>query len=387
MANILIKKADGSICYMPFCDAYDLTNTETVLALNAKTGECNINLEIEIDKCKAGNDPAISLLANNDGAKCKVDLCTEFNLCNVAPVANAGTDQEVRVGTEVTLSGNGTDEDGTIVSYRWEQVEGETVTFDTTLQNPSFTPTVPGTYKFKLYVTDDFGAESEADEVIITITPNQIPVAVIADVPPTNMGGNVDLDGSGSSDPDGTIASYEWVQCDSTGITLAINNADQVNASFTAPTVTEDTTFKVCLVVTDNDGAESVAAEKEIVIKFVANQAPTATISDDKSGEVTESETIQLSAVNPVDPEGHGITYNWSFVDDAGLNLSFDDNTSQTPSIVTPSVTEDTDVTVKLTICDDQSPTACNEYTHVFTIKKLTCCELIVGFTETALGV
>ena len=42
------------------------------------------------------------------------------------------------------------------------------------------------------------------------------------------------LDGAGSTDSDGTITVYQWTQ--TTGPVVAIINADQVQASFTAPT-------------------------------------------------------------------------------------------------------------------------------------------------------
>jgi len=47
---------------------------------------------------------------------------------NTDPVADAGEDQNVTGGEDVVLSGNGTDSDGSIVSYQWSQISGDTVT-------------------------------------------------------------------------------------------------------------------------------------------------------------------------------------------------------------------------------------------------------------------
>ncbi len=47
---------------------------------------------------------------------------------NAPPVANAGTDQTVNAGANVTLQGSATDANGTIASYAWTQTAGPAVT-------------------------------------------------------------------------------------------------------------------------------------------------------------------------------------------------------------------------------------------------------------------
>jgi hypothetical protein len=69
-------------------------------------------------------------------------------------------------------------------------------------------------------------------------------------------GDTVELDGSGSSDADGTIVSYQWQQL--TGPTVTLANATTDTASFEAPTVDAAgaiLTFR--LTVTDNEGQSS----------------------------------------------------------------------------------------------------------------------------------
>lgn len=46
---------------------------------------------------------------------------------NVAPTANAGTDQSITLPTTVSLSGTGTDTDGSVSTYSWSQTSGEIV--------------------------------------------------------------------------------------------------------------------------------------------------------------------------------------------------------------------------------------------------------------------
>ena len=64
----------------------------------------------------------------------------------------------------------------------------------------------------------------------------------------------VNLSGT-ASDSDGTVTSYLWQQNSGSSVTIIDNTA--VNASFTAPTVSEDETLTFTLTVTDNDGGSA----------------------------------------------------------------------------------------------------------------------------------
>ncbi|MBI3138192.1 MAG: hypothetical protein HYZ15_06380, partial [Sphingobacteriales bacterium] len=133
---------------------------------------------------------------------------------NQVPIANAGVDQTVTLPTStVTLSGSGTDPDGTIASYQWSKIAGPTQFTITTPSAAQTTVTglVQGVYQFVLTVTDNIGAtDRDTVQVTVNAAPNQAPTA--------NAGVNqtitlqvstATLTGSGT-DPDGTIASYQW---------------------------------------------------------------------------------------------------------------------------------------------------------------------------------
>ena len=91
---------------------------------------------------------------------------------NQPPNAQAGSDQTVDVGDRVMLRGSASDPDGTVRTYRWEQVDGPSVSLSNADQaSASFVaPTVKGSQvlTFRLTVIDDKDATA-TDDVVVTI--------------------------------------------------------------------------------------------------------------------------------------------------------------------------------------------------------------------------
>jgi hypothetical protein len=115
-------------------------------------------------------------LTATDGYATKTDTAsvTVNAAANKPPVANAGPDQTITLPTNsVTLTGSGTDSDGTIASYNWTKTGGPSAGTITNVGSASTTLTglVQGTYKFMLKVTDDKGA-THTDEVQVTVSPS-----------------------------------------------------------------------------------------------------------------------------------------------------------------------------------------------------------------------
>lgn len=192
---------------------------------------------------------------------------------NTVPVANAGPNQSVAAAATVTLNGSASsDADGTIASYAWSQTAGTTVTLSsTTAAQPTFTAPSPlstTTLTFSLRVTDNRGGLSAPATVNITVNPaggaNAAPVANAGTAQSVASGFMVTLNGSGSTDSDGTIASYAWTQTAGTAVTLSSASAAQ--PTFTAPTVTTAATLTFSLVVTDDDGAPSAASTVNVTV-------------------------------------------------------------------------------------------------------------------------
>jgi len=104
------------------------------------------------------------------------------NVSNKAPVADAGPSKVITLPTNsVTLTGTGTDADGTIASYFWSQVSGPAATSITNPGSPStpITGFVAGTYVFQLTVTDNGGLPG-TDTVSVLVNPAPAPTTFTA---------------------------------------------------------------------------------------------------------------------------------------------------------------------------------------------------------------
>ena len=150
-------------------------------------------------------------------------------------------------------------------SYRYDQPLKQTA--DTTCTLTGLNEGV--TYHFVVRAFDGLLESADSEEVSYTpaaVVPNQAPTAVAGQNQVVDEGATVSLDGSSSSDIDGSITGYQWQQIGGTGI--SINGASTSQASFTAPVVGlagETLTFR--LTVTDDDASSSASNMTVSVLK------------------------------------------------------------------------------------------------------------------------
>jgi len=93
---------------------------------------------------------------------------------------------------------------------------------------------------------------------------NSLPVANAGSNQSVNSGATVTLNGTASSDSDGSITGYTWTQTAGTAVTLSSATAAQ--PTFTAPSVSASTTLTFSLRVTDDRGASSDLASVSVVV-------------------------------------------------------------------------------------------------------------------------
>lgn len=122
---------------------------------------------------------------------------------------------------------------------------------------------------YELTLTNAAG-QTASDSIAITVNRvNELPVANAGVDQSTESETEILLSGTASNDPDGTIQSYAWVQ--TSGDEVELTDADKATATFTAPVITEATTYEFELTVTDNNDA---TAKDKIVITLTPKDAP-----------------------------------------------------------------------------------------------------------------
>lgn len=153
-----------------------------------------------------------------------------------------------------------------IASYKWDFGDGQTGSGQTV----THTYTAPGLYKIYITVTDSYGSSAYTKAEVLALSPttaptatptshaNQPPAAVFTLTPTSGSAPlTVKFDASGSSDPDGSIASYAW------------DFGDGQSGSGKAPSHTylKTGTMTVTLTVTDNNGSLAQVTHQVSIVK------------------------------------------------------------------------------------------------------------------------
>jgi len=161
----------------------------------------------------------------------------------------------------------------------------------------------------------------------------------------------VAFDGSGSSDPDGTIEAYDWDWGDGT---------EHGTGATPSHTYTSRGLYEVTLKVTDNDG---ITATDVCVVNIYV--PPVAVITTDNL-KLFRWELGSFSAESSYDPDGTIVSYNWDWGDGTA------DNTTSTAM---HSWTSKGTYTVTLTVTDNDGVSS----TATVTVTILTPC---IGLKE-----
>lgn len=175
---------------------------------------------------------------------------------NVRPDA-VFTHTETGLRTSVDGSGS-TDSDGTITGWAWNFGDGGTATDATAVHDYA----AAGTYTVSLTVTDDDGAtDTTTQSVTVTAPPQNTAPTASFTAAATDL--SVAVNGSASSDADGTISSYAWDFGDDATAT----------GETTSHTYAAAGTYTVSLTVTDDDGATGTTTRSVTVTEPVQGAA------------------------------------------------------------------------------------------------------------------
>ncbi len=240
-------------------------------------------------------------VTDDDGAtdNCTIQI-TVNEPPNQAPVANCQSNKTSgTVPLTVSFNGsNSSDADGNIVAYQWDFDDGSAIVNNS---QPTFTFTEVGVYNVELTVEDDDGATNNCTiQITVNEAPNQPPIVQCDATPKTGPAPlTVEFSGRGTTDPDGSIAKFDWNFGD-----------NKANSTKKNPTRTYDNpgTYNVNLTVTDNDGATENCSLTIVVTE--ANQAPVASCNANVTSGAAPLE-VNFSSAGSIDPDGTIEIYNW----------------------------------------------------------------------------
>lgn len=226
---------------------------------------------------------------------------------NQAPAANAGTNQEVIVGTTVTLNGGASsDPDGhTPLSYGWRQTGGPAVALSNgSAAQPTFTaPAAPTSLAFTLAVTDARGLAGTTDEVIINVKDAAPGALAAANNGPITLGQPATLSATAA----GTNLAFVWNPGDGS----PVKNGASVNHTYPAAGA-------YTAIVTATNSAGSISAATVVV---VTNETPVANAGNDQS--VLVGAPVTLDGAGSSDPDSHlPLSYAWQQTAGPGVTLA-----------------------------------------------------------------
>lgn len=241
-------------------------------------------------------------------------LTLQMNIpVNEPPVATVSNITIAQGWTGLLNGSSSSDPEGESLSYFWEELSGEALTFSSnTTVNPQITSIGnTGSANVRLTVTDSFG-HTGSNTLLVTIGPNQAPSVHITGLNQVTENGNVTLTGSNTYDPDSQNLSYLWTVL-SGNVSLSSNNLASTNVQFAQSSGNAE----LQLAVSDTYSTST----NTHLITVVPNLSPTVNAGNDLT--VSNGANITLQpVVNDPDNGPNQLVYQWSVISGNVASLS-----------------------------------------------------------------
>ena len=281
-------------------------------------------------------DYTVSLVVNDGFNDSDIDAINISVIAtNVAPIANAGVEQSVNVGSFVSLDGSSSsDVNNDTLTYQWSlqtPTNSNASLSSTVVAKPTFTADIEGAYIASLVVNDGTENSSPDTVTINVVQENRAPTANAGANSEIETGSLVTLDGSASSDLDNDPLTFKW------SLTKPNSSNSQLSDTMVAaPTLTPDIDGEYIATLIVNDGTLDSEANSVIISAVTTNQAPIANAGGDQT--ITTGLIAHLSGVLSSDNENDTLSYNWVIqtkptYSEVNLTTQTDSTSSLTPDI------------------------------------------------------
>jgi hypothetical protein len=281
-----------------------------------------------------------SLIVNNgklDSNPAEVKIVSSLE--NAAPVANAGTDQTVLIGSVVRLDGTkSTDANNDPLNVYWVFIDkpkgSSAILSSSTNAQPSFSPDIVGSYVLSLVVNDG-KINSDPSTTRVTVFPtNQPPVAVPGVMQTVTTAGWIYLDGSNSKTYSNNSLSFSWSLISKPMFSSALfENPNVPKPRFYADFPGQ---YLANLVVTS--GGISSSPVTVLISASNENLPPVAVITGPKQPIllINGGTVVTLDGSQSKDPNNDPLTFSWNLVTPSGSKA-----TLSSTKIAMPSFTAD----------------------------------------------
>jgi hypothetical protein len=277
-------------------------------------------------------------------AACRGNVDSDALVCVQA--VDAGPDRAIHVGDAAPLDAGASNPCGDVPAlYTWAFLRVppgsavEELGFGPENGTPGgiaveITPDVPGAYVIGLTVQDATGTSNQ-DVVVLTAAGDEVaPTAIAGDDLRGMVGERVSLDGTASSDADGTALTYEWVFA-AVPDGSALDERDLFDGDTATPSFLPDAAGTWVVALTVSDGIASSTPDFVAIDVTPDNRAPIAEAGSAFTSPPCAEGQIALDGRASYDPDGDALTYRWglaaapngSTASDAG----FDDRSSPSP--------------------------------------------------------
>jgi len=214
---------------------------------------------------RAGRFPVTLKVDDGSGLSNASDIDATTVIINAKPVADAGGNRDVCSGESILFDASGsTDADGDLLRYSWDFGDGR----QSDIINPTHTYERPGTYPVTLSVADESGSQRGIDRDRIAVIVQEGPIADAGADRTVCVNQEVRMDGSASTDKDGSVNAFEWTFGDGSRASGAtpIKSFERAGTYSVTLTITGDAVGQCSPLDTDTVTVEVLPAKSQDIL-------------------------------------------------------------------------------------------------------------------------